>query len=156
MQFTELFLNPSGGTTAEKKESAAEKKETRGERRRKRRVGNGAGGGCGGGGGTRLAAAMASAVLSRRRVPRFLYVSLPGSPVPISSPIHRLRPFSALEYLYERIGVLYVRTWRNVNSSPACSFSFEAENRMDWFFQMNTAKNTPYSILTTLWSAISG
>lgn len=37
MQFTELFLNPSGGTTAEKEESAAEKKETRAERRRKRR-----------------------------------------------------------------------------------------------------------------------
>lgn len=109
MQFTELFLNPSGGTTAEKEESAAEKKETRAEKRRKRRRRK------------RRRKEVEEEVEERGwRQPwrqlfcpggapppsalprRFLYVSLPGSPVPISPPIHRSRPFSTLEYSYTR------------------------------------------------------
>lgn len=102
MQFTELFLNPSGGTTAEGEESAAKEKsyksreegkdggerkevEERGWRQPWRQLF------CPGGAPPSL---------------RFLYVSLPGSPVPISPLIHRLCSFSGWNtYTRKCIGV---------------------------------------------------
>lgn len=87
MQFTELFLNPSGGTTAEPREKRSREKENterngrkRGRRRRRR---NEVGGSHG-----------VSCFAQEASTPRFLYVSLPGSPIPISPPIHSLHPFS--------------------------------------------------------------
>lgn len=50
MQFTELFLNPSGGTTAEQEESAPEEKRNKKKKEGKGRLGAGRGGGGGGGG----------------------------------------------------------------------------------------------------------
>lgn len=118
MQFTELFLNPSGGTTAERRKARPKKKEIRKRRKEKadwaleeEEEGE----------------EVEKEVVERswrqpwRQLfcpggapPRFLYVSLPGSPVPISPPIHRLRPFSLLQYLYTYTRFIYIaRTGRN-------------------------------------------